>query len=501
MRKLSLLPFVQNDLLRRILDLLCEEPTAAYVAGGYVRDWLLGRESKDVDLTVAAPAIALARRIADCTGGAFYVLDDEMDAARIIYKPPDPLEVDFSGLRGPDIQADLRERDFSVNAMAVDLRDCYDESPEVLDPCGGRDDLAAQTLRAASEHAFQRDPVRLLRAARFGVSMGLRIEPATESWMRRDAALITLPSAERVRQELVLIFAATGVAGQVRRLDDFGLLSPILPEVTALKGVAQSEPHVNDVYEHSLATVGEVERLTAANGAQLSALEREYLGLFSAALDAHLATITSEKRSRRTMLKFAALLHDVGKPMVRSVEPGGRIRFFEHERNGTGIAAEVLTRLRFSAQEAHRAGVIVGNHMRPGLLAKHHSATRRAVYGFFRDCGDAGLDVLLLSLADHLATRGPHLLLEHYRDHLEVVRVMFEAFFHQPGEVISPPPLVTGRDVMELLGIPPGPRVGELLEAVREAQAEGHVRTPDDAREFLRNYRGPETAWNKHGEH
>ncbi len=484
---MSAIPFVQDDVVRRILDLLRQEHTAAYVTGGYVRDWLLGRASKDIDLSVSAPAIPLARRIADRTGGAFYVLDDDLDAARVLYRSPDALEVDFARLRAPDIEADLGERDFSVNAMAVDVRACYDQYPEVLDPLGGRDDLATRTLRATSEHAFRSDPVRLLRAVRLAASVGLRIEPDTQSWMRRDAALISRTSAERIRQELVLIVAADGAAGHLRSLDDFGLLEPILPEVTALKGITQSQPHVHDVYEHTLETLNQVERLSAERGSQLNALEREYLGAFSTQLDAHGAVITSERRSRRILLRFAALLHDVGKPAVRSVEPSGRIRFFEHERNGAGVAAGVMTRLRFSAQEADRIGVIVVNHMRPGLLARDHSATRKAVYRFFRDCGDAGLDVLQLSLADHLATRGSRLVVGHYRDHLEVVKLMLEAYFYQMEQVISPPPLVSGRDVMQLLGIPPGPRVGELLEAVREAQAEGTLCTAEDAHEFLRN--------------
>lgn len=451
-----------------------------------MREWLLGLPGKDLDLTVAGRAIPLARRIGNATGGAFYVLDEATDTARVVYREPVGLVVDFAALRGPDIETDLRARDFTVNAMAVDVRTAESVQPPILDPTGGQTDLAARLLRATSEQAFQHDPVRLLRAVRFAAVLDLGIEQHTEGWLRRDAALIARPAAERVRQELALILAAPRAAEHVRRMDELGLLRHVLPEVTALHGVTQSAPHVNDVYEHTLATVAEVERLTEFSNPHLSPVEAEFLGPLAAELAAHLQVTLSEDRTRRTLLKLAALLHDAGKPAMRNVEPSGRVRFFGHEQPGAELTAEALTRLRFSAQEIHWVGTTVAQHMRPGFLVKEPPVTRRALYRFFRDSGAAGVDVLLLALADHLAARGPNLLPEHYRQQLQLTHWMLENYFHKPQEVIAPPPLVNGRDVMKLLGLPPGTRVGELLEAVREAQAEGEVRTRDEAVGFLK---------------
>jgi len=479
------------QVLKRVVTWLRQCGTPCYVAGGYVRDWLLGRSGKDIDVTVPPPAIPLARRLADATGGAFFVLDDETDAARIVYRSAGGFVVDVAAIREGDIMADLRARDFTVNAMAVDIRDWGLPQPPILDPCGGQQDLADGILRATHEGAFRRDPLRLLRGVRLIAALGLQIEPQTSAWMRRDAPLLVRPSAERIRQELALILAAPDAANHVRRLDELDLLEVILPEVVALKGVAQPpDHHFYDVYDHTLAAMAEVERLTAFPRAAFSPEEEPFLRPFAADLAAHFAPVVCEKRTRATLLKFAALLHDVGKPQKRMVKENGQVSFYEHEGVSAEMSANILSRLRFSAQEVQLVSAVVAGHMRPGFLVKDAQrapVTRRAMYRYFRATGDAAVDVLILSLADHLAARGPNLDIAHWREHLAFTSQMLDHYFREPQEVANPPQLVTGRDVMSLLGISPGPQVGDLLEAMREAQAEGRVRTREEALGYLRS--------------
>jgi tRNA nucleotidyltransferase/poly(A) polymerase len=477
----------EADLLKCIIQFV-SEATPGYIAGGYVREMLLGQRAKDVDIVVPAAAISLARRLADHTGGAFFILDEETDAARIVYRKPVDLVVDVAAMRGPDIIADLKARDFTINAMAIDVCDCFKPQRPILDPCRGQRDLKRRLLRATSEQAFQQDPVRLLRALRFAATLSVRIGRRTESWIRRDAHLITRPSAERIRQELALIMAAQGAADHLRRMDELGLMRHVLPELAALKGVAQSDPHIHDVYEHTLVTVRGAERLGAFPHAKLGPIEKEFLSPFAADLGAHFGQTVCEGRKRSTLLKFAAMLHDVGKPEMRTLDEDGRIRAFGHEGLSAETAQKVLTRLRFSAQEIRLISTIVEHHMRPGWLLKEPSVTPRAIYRFFRDTGDAGVDVMILALADQLATRGDTLTIGHWRDYLGLAHRMLDNYFRRPEEVVAPPPLVSGNDVMSLLGLAPGPQVGKLLEAVREAQAEGLVRTKEDALDFLRQH-------------
>ena len=477
--------------LQGIIHIVLERSVPCYVAGGYVRDeHVLGRESKDLDLVVPDGAIRLARELADATGGAFYILDRDTDAARIVYSEPVGWMVDVAAMRAPDIQGDLRLRDFTINAMAIDIRHLMDGQPSILDPCNGQADLRQGILRATGPDAFRQDPVRLLRAVRFAARLGLTIEPDTERWLVRDAGLLTQPSAERIRQELALIVAADGAADHLRQLDRLGLVRPILPEVAALKGVTQSPPHAYDVFEHTVISVAQAERLTRLSPVELGQDEAEYLSPFAEALQVHFGQVLCEERSRATLLKFAALLHDVGKPLTCQVDDTGRIRALGHEVLGEQMAKDVLTRLRFSSQEISIVGTIVRHHMRPGWLLKGPPITRRAVYRFFRDTGDAGIDVLILALADQLAKRGTIPEREHWRDYLRLTHLMLDHYFNMPTEAVCPPRLISGRDVMTALHLAPGPDVGRLLEAVREAQAEGVVQTREDALAFLKRLGG-----------
>jgi len=463
------------------------EAQPCYLVGGYVRDLLLSRPAKDVDVVVQSGAIPLARRLANATGGAFYVLDDETEAARIVY----PLRsvgsvVDVASMRGPDLLADLKARDFTINAMAIDIEDAFRPDATIIDPCDGQSDLRARTLRATSGQVFQRDPVRMLRALRFAATLGYRVEPQTTDWIRRDAPRIVDTSAERIRDELVPIVGGRGAAQNLRHMEQLGLLQHVLPEVAALRGCVQSEPHIHDVYEHTLAAVAEAERLGAWPQPQLGPDEQAYLAPFARALAAHFGQVVSEHGSRATYLKWAAILHDVAKPETSTLDEDRWIRTPGHPDLGAEMAGKILRRLRFSAREVRLVRTVVAHHMRPGQLIKSAPVTGREVYRYFRDTDDAGIDVLMLALADQRATRGDTLQVDHWREYLELTRHMLEHYFRKPQEAVAPPTLITGSEVMSVLGIGPGPRVGQALEEVREAQAEGQVRTSQEALAYLR---------------
>jgi putative nucleotidyltransferase with HDIG domain len=200
-----------------------------------------------------------------------------------------------------------------------------------------------------------------------------------------------------------------------------------------------------------------------------------YLPQYSDALRAHLRV-----ESRWLLLKWTALLHDIGKPLTKTVEDDGRTRFFEHEDLGAQLAEERLRALRFSNSEIERITGIIGGHMRPHWLAEG-PLTRRAMYRFFRDTKDYGADILLLSMADHLATHGPEVDLHTWVERLGLIGQMFDVYFSRHEEVVAPPPLVNGNDIMRELDLPPGKQIGVILEAIREAQASGEVMSKEGA--------------------
>jgi poly(A) polymerase len=212
------------------------------------------------------------------------------------------------------------------------------------------------------------------------------------------------------------------------------------------------------------------------------------LGQFASDVNAHLAVEVSGGRDRALLLKLAALLHDVGKPRTWSQDEDDRIHFYNHEPLGAQMAAARLEGLRFSRDEVERVRVMVGQHLRLAHLARAEQVTRRAVYRYFRATGCAGVEVALLTLADHLATWGPNLQQRErcWARRLEVAETLIAHYFERHEETVAPPPLVTGRDLMAELGLDPGPEIGRLLEALREAQAAGEVRTRDEALALVR---------------
>jgi putative nucleotidyltransferase with HDIG domain len=331
----------------------------------------------------------------------------------------------------------------------------------------------------------------MLRAVRQSASLALAIDPQTAEWIKTHVALIGTAPAERVRDELNKILQTSDVADNLLLLDAFGLLAHVLPEVAALKGVTQSLPHHWDVYEHTRRVIDALEllgtRWLGFDQSDESAImlpvipnfvwDSIFLNLpeYSDALRAHFGA-----GSRWLLLKWTALLHDIGKPATKTVEDDGRTRFFGHEDLGAKMSEERLRALRLSNDEIERVTGIIGGHMRPHWLAEA-PLTRRAIYRFFRDTQDYGVDILLLSMADHLATHGPDTELHRWVERLGLIDRMLDAYFGQHEEVVAPPPLVNGNDIMRELGLPPGKQIGVILEAIREAQASGEVMTREEA--------------------
>lgn len=476
-------------LLAQVVHLLREMGTPAYLVGGAVRDRLLSAGQEvgagsprpyDLDFAVPGDGLRIARRIADALGAAFYPLDAGRGVGRAVFSGSQGAVrvVDVARFQGLDLMADLAGRDFTINAMAMDVtRDPFD----LIDPHGGQTDLQARRLRAVSDRALGNDPVRGLRAVRQATELRFEIEPHTQSLIREAAPGLAGVSAERRRDELAKILSLPGVSASLRQLDALKLLAEVLPAVTALKDVAQTGHHRWDAYEHTLQTVATLESLLPLDGASL---DPELP--FPDQVTHHLAQRVTGGHSRRLLLTLAALLHDVGKRDTASVEPDGRVRFIGHEKKGASMAAEAMRRLRFATDATRLVETIVRHHLRPLQLAWQGSVSKHAIYRFFRQTGDAGVDAALLSLADHQATVGPDADDEQYPALLETVRALLDAYFNQQGTVVTPPPLLTGRDLIRQFGLKEGPEIGRLLAALREAQAVGQVTDREGAEEWVR---------------
>jgi poly(A) polymerase len=362
----------------------------------------------------------------------------------------------------------------------------------IIDPTGGLIDLDKQIIRATSEEALLADSLRLLRGVRLAVQLGFEIEPRTTEMVREHAASVRLATPERQRDELLLILATNRAASGLRLLEELGLLSAVLPELDVMRGVEQPKEHHWDVFGHSIGAVDALDWLIADSppaSEREADLWRELRTQLSwwPEIQSRWQDEVSPGIRRSTVLKLAALLHDIGKPTTKSVDADGSIHFFGHSSAGSDIAGSVLKRLRLPTRIVDHVTAMIDAHLRPLLMAREGAPSRRALHRFFRDTGEAGVDTLFLSLADHLATVGPKVTTDGWRRHVAVVGYILASSLEQPGPTRQHA-LVNGDDLMAELAIGPGVLVGELLEMIAEAQAAGEVKTREGAIELAHNH-------------
>jgi poly(A) polymerase len=457
-----------------------------WLVGGALRDHLLQRATLDADFAVAGDARRLARKVADQLGGDYYELDRQRGTGRVLlgHGSADGWILDFAVLRGETIEDDLRARDFSVNGLAVELA----QPDQLIDPTGGLRDLKEGTLRACSEHAVADDPIRALRAVRLAADLDMHVDTDTLRQLREAAPGLEAVSAERVRDELFRILAGENPAGPIRALAHLGLLAAVLPEVTDLRGVVQSPPHAYDAFDHTLAVLENLTRVTAVLGllhkpedaSRMTLAEVSLkLGRFRSKLSDHLNASLASSRRVRQLLSLAALFHDVGKVGTSAIAEDGRIRFPGHEEIGANLIASRARHLRLSTSEAKRLATIVRYHDLPAAIDRAREVTRRSIYRYFDQTGEAGIDIGLLSLADRLGMYLPPIPQDVWRRRVDVVRALLEGWFE--GDWLRPPRLVSGDELGNVVGVGPGPELGRLLAAIREAQAAGEVMTREQA--------------------
>jgi len=460
----------------------------AYLVGGFIRDALLKRATADIDIALAGNALELAPKLAEALGGRFVLLDKQNRIGRVVVldkRAPSGgrWQLDFTSFED-SIEKDLSRRDFTIDAIAADLEEVSGEDLTLIDPFNGLADLKDKTIRAVAESVFEDDPVRLLRAARLAAELGFSLDESTEALVKSQCHLIADVAGERLREELLRLLTFPHPERFLFHLDELGIITALFPELAKAKGVEQPKEHSWNVFDHSLQTVIAVDFLLHQGSWEYGDDEVLAVVPWSETLAEHFAQEVGGGSRRRALLKLAALLHDICKPETKAVGEDGRTHFLGHAKLGAAAAADRLSRLRFSSKEAKLVEIVINYHMRPGQMSQQGLPTQRAIYRYFRDTGEAGIDILFLSLADHLATRGPNLDMAGWREHAEMVEYVLEKHLEQ--RVVEPVKLVDGNDLINIFGLSPGPALGEILEAVREAQASGELNDREEALDYIR---------------
>jgi poly(A) polymerase len=443
----------------------------AWLVGGAVRDALRGAgPAADIDLVIDGDVRDAALALGRAAGAAAFELSDEFGAWRVVARDRS-WQADLNPLRGGSLGADLALRDFTVNAIARPLA-----GGELVDPLGGAGDLTAGRLRLAGPDALRADPLRTLRLVRLACELALEPDADARSAARAAAPALAGVAAERVFGELKRILASSDPVAGLRLAAELGLTAVILPELDAMAGVEQNHYHHRDVAGHTLEVLETVVALERDPGALLGEAH-------APAIQAVLAAPLADDLTRGQALRLGALLHDVAKPPTRRVAEDGRVMFRAHDELGAVMAREILGRLRASERLQSHVAALVRHHLRLGFLV-HEELGRRTIYRYLDACDAVAADVTLLSVADRLATRGARSDVAIAR-HLAVARALIgDALdWHEHGR---PAPLVRGDRLARELGLPPGPRLGELLAELAEAQFAGASTTPEEAVELAR---------------
>lgn len=464
-------------------------PSGIYLAGGTVRDLILGKHPVDVDLTVACHARKWATELVRLSGGSYVPLGREEDAARVVRGDE---VLDFSSFRdgATSIAQEMTKRDLTINGLGV----CIDslltgkgcEALSVIDPLGGVQDLADGRIRVCSRSSFMEDPLRMLRVFRFAATLDFFIQPETLEAIRQQRERIASVAAERIAHELDLIMASHKAHSAFVQMAETGLLFAVLPELRSGVGMEQPASHHLDVFEHLLETLYQMEQIQRHPGASFPAN--------STIMESWLA-----KGHRPRLLKWAALFHDVGKPATYGIneDKGGRITFYNHDQQGAEVFRSIAARLHWSKDDTTFVASLIATHMRPFFLANNQrqdGLTLKACLRLIKAVGDRLPGLFLLAMADALAGKG-----EKSPKAIEAeVAAVFERLQQVQEEHVTPvqtsAPLLTGQDLIEVLQLEPGPVFRQIFELVEEARMEHRVRTRTEALalavEYVRRQKG-----------
>ncbi|MGD8238055.1 MAG: HD domain-containing protein [Armatimonadota bacterium] len=457
----------RDPCVAEVADLAEEAGLHVFVVGGFIRDVILGRPSPDVDFVVPGAA-DFARDFSGRVRGTYVLLHEDHETARVAVRKR---MYDFADVRGESIAEDLARRDFALNAIAYDL-----DATALVDPLGGMEDIDSGIVRVASDRALQDDPVRIVRAFRFAAELGFEIQEGTAALIADAAARLADAAGERVRAELLSMLTVPRAAPFVRQMDELGVLAALLPQLAETKGVTQDDRHHLDVWEHTLATFEQVEEILCHVEHYFPAHTRE--------MQRYLA-----RGETVGVLKLAALLHDVAKPAVMQVDDEGRPAFAGHSAEGARMAGRAADRLRLSRRDRQALVGLVRHHRRPMELievAARGKLRPRTMARYFRTTGHHSVGLLLLALAHGRAMLGPAQAPDWQAAVTELVSRLLDFYFDEYVPKEKLPRLLTGRDLLDEFSLSPGPELGEMLEALQDAQMADQVRTKQEALEFVR---------------
>lgn len=444
-------------------------PNKIYLVGGSVRDCLMGKDTYDRDLIVTdEDAGIFSQKIAEFFGGKFIPLDVENHIYRVVLSD----KLNYLDITNPvenSMEKDIKRRDLTINAVAVDIKNC-----EILDLVGGLNDIKNQVLKGIEDENFIDDPLRILRVFRFYSLLGFEIDEHLLSIVTKYSYLIEKPAKERIEYELMKLFSGKYTDLSLLKMDECGILEKLFPIVKELKQVPPNAHHHLDLFHHSIETIKQVQLLYNASQPEVKS---------------HMDKVDFGGFSRLAHLKLACFMHDIGKFSTWTIEEDtGRHRFIKHDDVGSKLAKPILKKMCFSNKQIEYITLMIKKHMYPTMVVQAPELTDKVMMRFVRKMEDDAIDNILIAQADRLSARGPEITDEIVNENISALNKLLQ-FYLKAQETLKPlPKLLNGNEVMKILNISPSPKLGQIINALNEAQINGDIITKEDAISFVKNY-------------
>ncbi len=455
-------------------DFILNSINEGYLVGGMVRDFFISelnnKEIHTCDRDIAIKgAENFARNLAFEFNATFITLDETNQIYRIVL-PDKENYVDISELRGESIENDLTERDFTINAIAFDLK-----SEEFIDVTGGINDIQNGVIRAIKEKNFIDDPLRILRAFRFMATTGFELDENLIQIINANKFLLCLPAKERVQDEIMKLFGGKYTSKSLLKMYETGVLEIIFPCVSEMAKVPANTHHHLDLIHHVIETVRQIE------------LEYESKDKNSEVIQ-HLNAVDFGGYPRINHLKLAGFLHDIGKFSTWTIEANGRHRFIKHDIVGAELVVPLLKNLKFSNKQIEYIQEMIRQHIYPSNIISHPRLDQKILMRYVRKMDNNVIDNIFIAKADRLSARGHAVTAEMIENNIQGLNYLLNFYLKVKPTLKPLPKLLDGNEIMEITGIKQSPELGNIIEQLHEAQLNEEVNTREDAIKFVKNF-------------
>ena len=406
--------------------------------------------------------------MAEKFNATFIELDPEYKIYRLVLE--DKVNyLDISEIQGADILEDLSRRDFTMNAIAINLT-----NNEIIDPYNGQADIKNEVIQHIKESNFSDDPLRILRAFRFASTTGFELSKKTKACIKKHKDLLFIPAKERINYELMKLFGGSKCSKVLLEMDEFGILEELFPQVKEMKKVTPNTHHHLDLFHHVVETVRNIEEL------YLNATEAE---------QEHLDTIDFGGFPRINHVKLAGFLHDIGKFSTWTIEESGRHRFIKHDDVGAKICVPYLRNMKFSKKQIEYISTMIKTHIYPSNVIDAPDLNDKVMMRYLRKMGRNVIDNIILAKADRLSARGEAITEEIIMANLSGLDKLLNFYFEKRDTLKPLPKLLDGIEIMKIKGLKQSPILGEIITALKEAQINGEINTKEEAINFVIEYK------------